>query len=333
MSHFSVLVIGPNIEEQLAPYQENNMGDCPREYMEFNDCEDEYRQEYENETRTMRKLAGGAVVCKYDAQFKNPAYNPFSFATDSQQQWVYPAGSEDVEVPHREVYATLEDFAKDYHGSNGRDPEKGRYGHWENPNRKWDWYQVGGRWSGLLKLKPGADGAVGETGLMGSHHAKGEDRADQARKGDIDWAGLRDEAEATAREKWQHANAITGGEKWHPWEHVREVLHKGNIEAAREAYREQPAVKRLKEADPKRYGWELDDTLAWSLDNYIQRARNAAGSTFAVLKDGKWYERGEMGWWGCVGNEKNTDDWHAEFAKLLDSLPDDTMLTVVDCHI
>jgi len=26
MSHFSVLVIGENVDEQMAPYQENNMG-------------------------------------------------------------------------------------------------------------------------------------------------------------------------------------------------------------------------------------------------------------------------------------------------------------------
>ena len=47
MSHFTVLVIGDNVEEQLAPYQENNMGDCPEEYMEFNDREQECRKEYE----------------------------------------------------------------------------------------------------------------------------------------------------------------------------------------------------------------------------------------------------------------------------------------------
>jgi len=32
MSHFCVLVVGENPELQLAPYQENNMEDCPKEY-------------------------------------------------------------------------------------------------------------------------------------------------------------------------------------------------------------------------------------------------------------------------------------------------------------
>lgn len=33
--HFSIIVAGDNYEEQLAPFQENNMGDCPNEYLEF----------------------------------------------------------------------------------------------------------------------------------------------------------------------------------------------------------------------------------------------------------------------------------------------------------
>lgn len=35
MSHFTVLVIGKDVEEKLAPFQENNMNDCPKEYLKF----------------------------------------------------------------------------------------------------------------------------------------------------------------------------------------------------------------------------------------------------------------------------------------------------------
>jgi hypothetical protein len=38
-----------------------------------------------------------------------------------------------------------------------------------------------------------------------------------------------------------------------------------------------------------------------------------------------------MGWWACVSDEK--DNWSEEFAKLLDEIPDDTLLSVYDCHI
>lgn len=43
MSHFTVGVFidpkrGKKLKELLAPYQENNMGDCPKEYLEFIEC-------------------------------------------------------------------------------------------------------------------------------------------------------------------------------------------------------------------------------------------------------------------------------------------------------
>ena len=48
---------------------------------------------------------------------------------------------------------------------------------------------------------------------------------------------------------------------------------------------------------------------------------------------GKWYQRGEMGWWAIVTDAKEHYDWDAEFERLMETLPDDTLLTLVDCHI
>lgn len=54
---------------------------------------------------------------------------------------------------------------------------------------------------------------------------------------------------------------------------------------------------------------------------------------FAIVKDGEWYERGEIGWWCHVSNEKEQDSWEKEVKALLKDLPSDELLTVVDCHI
>lgn len=56
-------------------------------------------------------------------------------------------------------------------------------------------------------------------------------------------------------------------------------------------------------------------------------------SVFAVVKDGKWYERGKMGWFAVVSDEKDKDAWNEEVKQLLASLPPDTLLTMYDCHI
>lgn len=52
-----------------------------------------------------------------------------------------------------------------------------------------------------------------------------------------------------------------------------------------------------------------------------------------VTPIGEWHERGKMGWWAFVSNEKATDNWKSEFKEFLDNLDEDTIVTVVDCHI
>jgi hypothetical protein len=47
MSHFSLLVVGDNIDEQLIPFQEHACtGACPKKYMKFEDAEDDELVQY-----------------------------------------------------------------------------------------------------------------------------------------------------------------------------------------------------------------------------------------------------------------------------------------------
>ena len=150
MSHFTVMVIGDEPEKKLAPFQENNMGDCPDEFLQFTEDED------------------------YDV-----------------------------------------------------DEKTGKKGYWNNPNSKWDWYSLGGRWSGMIKLKNGANGKAGKGSLV----MQNEVGIDQANKKDI--------------------------------------------------------------------------------ENFSEL------TTFAVIKDGKWYEDAQ---------------WASELQKLVMELPDETSISIYDCH-
>jgi len=234
MSHFAVLVIGNDSGKQLAPFQENNMGECLKKFMKFVVYVNDERQYFNSEEEAKLTL-------------KN-AFNP------------------------EETY-------------------------WENPNAKWDWYEIGGRWTGAFKLKPDRFGGVGELGRMIPRAFPGF--ADSALKGDIDFAGMRKEAADKAVIEWEKAKMIMDDSL--SLEKMREEIHKGDIDAAREAY--------------------------------VKSAENSAITFFAVLKDGEWYERGKRGWWACVSDEKDQDKWNEEVTALLDSIPDDTLLTMVDCHI
>ena len=123
MSHFAVSVlIGKDelkdktleevLQEKLAPYQENNMGDCPEEYLKF---------------------------CVW--------------GNDGETHW----------------FEDEDEFEKSDIELKYPDEE----GYWENPNAKWDWYVVGGRFSGFLLV----DGKS----------------VDKGRKKDIDWDGMKEQ--------------------------------------------------------------------------------------------------------------------------------------------
>lgn len=264
-----------------------------------------------------------------------------------------PEGWEEVRLNTKDV-KTFAEFIQDYYG---REPvfgnakpdleKKHKYGWFRvnaagevtecidrtNPNKKWDWWQLGGRHSGALTPKVGAAGAEkGKPGLMGCvANAAG---VDQIRKGDVDFEAMRAAARCEATARWNKVRSIVGDLRdFVTWAELRDVRHPKDIEAARTAYHEQAAVKLIREASKK------DHDLVWielgeftcSLDEYVQRAADRATVFFACLKDGVWSERGKMGWWACVSNEKA--DWDRQFNAALDALPDDCWLSVVDCHI
>lgn len=175
--------------------------------------------------------------------------------------------------------------------------------------QKWDWYSVGGRWMGYFKLKKGKRGKIGEPGAFKNSPKPGW--VDQARKKDIDFEAMiidaRKEADAT-------------------------YTRAGETIAAYQRARTKDAKKGPAGDLYFRYAMDIGkDGEVPTRDEYV--AKNTTISTFAVLKDGKWYERAEMGWFGSTRNDKEPKDWEQEFRKLLMSVDDETLLTLVDCHI
>lgn len=340
MSHFTVLVVGGNPEKQLAPYQENNMENCPVEFLKFHDKESECSKEYQTESVERVKMLDGRLLAKEDEAFRKPG--TFGIGSDTHE---VPLHLKIVKVKFKKMYLTFEEFMKDWHGYKERDKKKNRYGYWENPNKKWDWYQLGGRWTGFFKLKPQAVGAVGAPGLMTSPPDLGY--VDQVRKSEIDFPCMRLEARAEAAVRYDRLVRLLGG-KIDPllttWKQMftKKKYKALDIDEKRLIYREQAPLKKI---HALRISATLDkddrDFLTWldyesyliGRDAFLQKAENGALSTFAVVMNGKWYEKGEMGWFGCVSGEKNPGIWEAEFAKLLDQASDNTLLSVYDCHI
>lgn len=68
---------------------------------------------------------------------------------------IFPEGFAVVnDVPVIDVYKTVDAVAEQWMGLD-KDPSAGVYGYWYNPNGRWDWWVVGGRWANTFTVKHG----------------------------------------------------------------------------------------------------------------------------------------------------------------------------------
>ncbi|WP_017411477.1 hypothetical protein [Aeromonas salmonicida] len=69
MSHFAVMVIGQNVENQLAPYHEFECTGTVNEYVQTINCLPSLLESYADDTRSMRKGPDGQLLSSYDDFF------------------------------------------------------------------------------------------------------------------------------------------------------------------------------------------------------------------------------------------------------------------------
>jgi len=170
-----------------------------------------------------------------------------------------------------------------------------------NEDAKWDWYQVGGRWSGSLILKSGETGELGTKSWTNKEREIPEDRADQALKCQIDWDAMNEDAKVRAAKDWDE-------------------LFDPNPDRC--MYRPEYVAKQQK-VHLEMYGTK---------EEYVKR--RGVWTPYAVVTEDGWHAPGDMGWWGMSSDEtKDRDEFDQKFADLLAEQNDDAVITMVDCHI
>lgn len=356
MSHFTVLVIGDNVDKQLEKYDENL--EMP-EYVEGEVSEEEMQ--------------------RFVDYYTKESEEPIKLGTSDQT----------LLERFEEIYAIKGDDwnSNTYKKINGVWSEVSTY----NPESKWDWYVTGGRWAGFFKLKSNLDKELKEIGftrnefenlvklksnnlakfhatvdkyigyeerikwLVSVYNATGKAEStksgvtDSAKKGDIDFEAMRVEDRDNAIAKYEMAEKIFGGEIPKitlSFEDAQKdsIKEDGSTDydKAREKYWAQPAMVLITEArkrndlTDRQKEWVIWADLSdyqCTKEEYGQKAYNDAISTYAVVKDGIWYEKGEMGWFGMSNDKHTQEEWNAELNKLIDSVSDDTLFTLIDAHI
>lgn len=320
MSHFTVIVIGENIEDQMAKYREGTENE---EYLEFKDEEDEKLKEYNEDEVELIELADGSLHSTYEEQFYYRV--PGSFDKEKR----YPEGSILRKGTFKELYKTFEIFMQEWCGYEERDEKTGRYGYWYNPKAKYDWFSVGGRWRGYFKGKSEAKGVLGQAGVFNNEAVSGT--YDSLKLCEIDILGMKAEAVIDANNTYDKIEELLNGREFPSWSQIREK-HKDNIEEAREEYHNHQVVKDFNQNGFHFWG-DFYETFGSSREDYIEKRKNSVMVPYAVVKEGQWYEKGKMGWFGMSNDEMSQEEWNTQFWKMIDELDPNTQLTLLDCHI
>lgn len=319
MSHFTVIVIGENIDEQMAPYAEQ---DFDEKYAVFQNIEKESLTEYESDQVDIVVLPDGSAYSKYSSELNK--YKNHNTPNG------YPEGTIEKQGSFKEIYPTFEDFMENWHGHSEPDSKTGFYGYWSNPNAKWDWYVVGGRWTGYFKPKSSDVGTLGQPGSFNNKPRDGW--VDIIKIKDIDIKAMQDSAVKEANEVYDTLDEILQGRPIPSWNTIREKHGVENIDAARAEYNSLEVVQDLNKA--KFYFWgNLEETFGPNRQAYVESCKNAVMVPYAVVKDGQWYQKGEMGWFGMSSDEMSQDEWNQQFWEMINSLDPETTLTLIDCHI
>ena len=152
MSHFAMLVVGNDIDTEMAPFDENIV--MPK-YLKATKTQLIAKGRKDNEDFAKGELYQEYIKDPkaYEEKYKeNPNHHQYIKDTGKRLNWT------DEEVYQDQIrWYEPEDIGK-----------KGGVYSTYNPKSKWDWYEIGGRWKDNLVLKNGKN-------------------ADSATKGEIDW--------------------------------------------------------------------------------------------------------------------------------------------------
>lgn len=371
MSHFSVLVIGDDIEKQLAPYDENLRAEPYKVYMDSDELArmaDHYellpkprKINFDEEEAGPKSIA--EMVQATTEKMRLAEKGISSEEVEEKKKPVWP------ENPSPQLVQNILDKMDDWHGNKGGVDEKGIYYlSTYNPKSRWDWYSVGGRWNGFFKLHKGGVGIVGdgrpspfeqivmEALKKGGEMAKDmgaiaklspdpdeprrvpEGYADQAQVKSIDFDSMRLEAALRNFGRFKTYEPAFKGQDIPLWDVFRQTFK--DIDDARKAYAQVPVIKSMNEiADKnKEFLWHMElreEFCNGNLEAFMRKEILDAVSTYAVVKDGEWIEKGKMGWFGMSSDgAEDREKWRNEFfERFIMPLDPETWLTCVDCHI
>lgn len=185
-----------------------------------------------------------------------------------------------------------------------------------NPNSRWDWYSIGGRWRNLLLTNKENEDVISETSLEDLMN-KGANLTKKAPEGYkwVDGARIKDIDFKKAIEfENTYQKAIRF---WETYIEGQEPVTEEEKEDIKWAYYK-------KEYYIERYGTK---------ENYAKM--QSTFTCWALLDETGWHEKGKMGWWAMADDTKESEVLFTEkFTETINKPENqEKYLIIVDCHI
>jgi hypothetical protein len=181
MSHFSALIAVDKeptqtvLDDLLRPWHDCESAGCS-EHLRDVDITAQMLQLWNSRIQVVRS-ADGAFEDPQSLEFYVDAQGRPVWSGDAgpPTRFVLPGDARLVWITRREWHEAqrrnLDDFAEICHAEE-KTPD-GRYLRRLNPNMKWDWWSLGGRFKGMLIPREGAQTKTGEQGANGTTYLDG----------------------------------------------------------------------------------------------------------------------------------------------------------------
>lgn len=297
--HYSLLVITNSfptdeiLTEILQPYHEFECTGIEDEYVQDVDITDEARKEFANATTRMIRMPDGQLIDRYDDQFyrdltdeEKTKLTPIYLLGRTSKDWgdgqgyrakvhFIPEGATEEEVPTSSLKTELEFITYWYGYSACTTPPQSGYRYVlidddnnvvkvidrTNPNSKWDWWVVGGRWSNRLR----------------THQ---QEWVNQLQVKNLDLPVMKTAARTYREEALRDIQYGLGLDYEEFMDHLYKTIHE---------YRKDKTRTNLI-TDLQIAGFPVDEDI--SVHQWIQDA--PALSYYAYLMDGEWVEEEEL---------------------------------------
>ncbi len=295
MSHFTVLVIGNDVDAALEPYDET-LEQAP--YVEYTK-----QQLIDKSKKQIEDYKNGRYAeylkdpVKYKEEF---AHNPGHIKYIEEE---FPLQLQWTDEEH------YQDQIKWYKDQPGKIGANGELYSTSNPKGYWDWYQIGGRWAGNITVKPGTIFETPNFSWGWSQEEKEKCmetlRTDSALLKDIDFDSMNADNLKDFQERYELLKQ--------PWDEIDFGLKVsrfwGDVEQSEYV--------------------QAGHTLQEYIDEYMPHPLTA----YAYIHNGIWYARGEMISFGMSVDAMQKPSWNKQFTQFIDSLDPETRITFVDCHV